>query len=350
MVTGNQIASDRRDPSARGAQGAVTVPESGVLALIGNTPLVALVNISNELGHNVLAKLEHLNPSGSVKDRIALYVIEQAERRGLIHSGDLIVDNSSGNTAISVAMVASVKGYRTLFTVPDKTSQEKIDLIKALGSEVVVCPTDVPHEHPDGYYQAARRIAHERSAYLFDQYNSPLNIESHYATTGPEIWGQTVGKVDVFVAGIGTGGTLSGAARFLKQCNPSIRVVAVDPVGSVFHSLFYFNKLSEPGRYHVEGIGSDTPCGALDMSVIDEVIQVDDHEAFASARRLVRDEGLIVGGSSGSAVAGLAAWVRRQPKGNPLNIVTILPDSGMRYLSKFLSDAWTAQTGFGSRE
>lgn len=316
------------------------------MALIGNTPLITLVHVSNELGHNVLAKLEHLNPSGSVKDRIALYVIEQTEKQGLIHRGDLIVDNSSGNTAISVAMVASVKGYRTLFTVPDKTSQEKVDLIKALGSEVVVCPTDVPHEHPDGYYQAARRIARERGAYLFDQYNNPLNIESHYATTGPEIWGQTAGKVDVFVAGIGTGGTLSGTARYLKERNPSIRIIAVDPVGSVFHSLFYFNKLSESGRYQVEGIGSDTPCGALDMSVIDEVIQVDDHEAFASARRLVRDEGLLVGGSSGSAVAGLATWARRQPKGNALNIVTILPDSGMRYLSKFLNDSWMREAGF----
>ncbi|MEW5700860.1 MAG: cysteine synthase family protein [Candidatus Zixiibacteriota bacterium] len=316
-----------------------------LLDCVGNTPLVVLGQTSSELCHNVLAKLDFLNPTGSVKDRIALYIIEKAERLGIIRPGDLIVDNSSGNTAISVAMVAAVKGYRSLFTVPDKTSKEKIDLIRAFGAEVVVCPTDVPHDHPDGYYLAARRIASERGAYLFDQYNSPLNIESHYATTGPEIWQQTNGTVDVFIAGIGTGGTLSGAARFLKEQRPSVRVVAVDPVGSIFNNLFYFNELSVPGRYHVEGIGSDTPCGALDMSVIDEIVQIDDNQAFHFARRLVREEGLLVGGSSGSAVAGVAEWAKRHPEQGPLNVVTILPDSGQRYVSKFLSDDWMRREG-----
>ncbi|MBI3872102.1 MAG: cysteine synthase family protein [candidate division Zixibacteria bacterium] len=307
--------------------------------------MVRLRRLSDRLGHNIQAKLEFLNPSGSVKDRMALYIIEAAERSGWIKPGDLLIDNSSGNTAISVAMVATVKGYRSLFTVPDKTSQEKIDLIKALGAEVVVCPTDVPHDDPRSYYESARRLARERGGYLIDQYHNPLNIESHFATTGPEIWEQTDGKIDVFVAGIGTGGTLSGVARFLKSKKPDIRVIAIDPVGSVFHNLFKFNELQDPGRYLVEGLGSDTPCGALDMTVIEEIVQVDDRESFASARQLVIEEGMITGGSSGSAIAGIERWLKREA-GNPaLNIVTVLPDSGMRYVSKFLSNDWMAKIG-----
>ena len=318
---------------------------NGVLSLIGHTPLVALRRVGKEMGHNVFAKLEFLNPSGSIKDRMALYIVEDAERVGLIRPGDLLIDNSSGNTAVSVGMVGACKGYRTLFAVPDKTSQEKIDLIRALGSEIVICPTDVPHDHPDSYYQTARRLAKERPGFLVDQYHNPKNIECYFATAGPEIWEQTGGQIDVFVAGIGTGGTLSGIARYLKMRNPQIRVIAVDPVGSIFYNMIRFNELIEPGRYYVEGIGSDVPCGALDTSVIDEVIQTDDQEAFAVARELVREEGLIVGGSSGSAVAGLMKWAKGRE--GPLNIVTVLPDSGMRYLSKFLSDDWMRSTGFG---
>jgi len=321
-----------------------SVGTNGVLSFIGHTPLVALRRVGKEMGHNVFAKLEFLNPSGSIKDRMALYIVEDAERAGLIRPGDLLIDNSSGNTAVSVGMVGACKGYRTLFAVPDKTSQEKIDLIRALGSEIVICPTDVPHDHPDSYYQTARRLAKERPGFLVDQYHNPKNIECYFATTGPEIWEQTGGQIDVLVAGIGTGGTLSGIARYLKMRNPQIRVIAVDPVGSIFYNMIRFNELIEPGRYHVEGIGSDVPCGALDTSVIDEVIQTDDREAFAVARELVREEGLIVGGSSGSAVAGLMKWAKGRE--GPLNIVTVLPDSGMRYLSKFLSDDWMRSTGF----
>ena len=318
--------------------------ETSVLSFIGHTPMAPLRHVSNDLGHNVFAKLEFLNPSGSIKDRMALYIIEDAERAGLIKPGDLLIDNSSGNTAVSVGMVGACKGYRTLFAVPDKTSQEKIDLIRALGSEVVVCPTDVPHDHPDSYYQTARRLAKERPGFLVDQYHNPKNIEGHFKHTGPEIWEQTGGQIDVFVAGIGTGGTLSGIAQYLKLRDPQIKVIAVDPAGSIFYNMIRFNELVEPGRYYVEGIGSDVPCGALDASVIDEVIQTDDREAFEVARRLVRQEGMIVGGSSGSAVAGLIKWAKGR-KG-PLNIVTVLPDSGMRYLSKFLSDDWMKSTGF----
>lgn len=316
----------------------------GILGLIGNTPLVAFQHIGKELGYNVFAKLEYLNPSGSIKDRMALYVVEDAERRGIIKPGDLLIDNSSGNTAVSVGLVGACKGYRTLFAVPDKTSQEKIDLIRALGSEVVICPTDVPHDDPRSYYMTARRLAKEKPGFLVDQYHNPKNIECHFKTTGPEIWEQTGGRIDAVVAGIGTGGTLSGIGRYLKMRDPSIRIIAVDPIGSVFYDLLRFNKLVDPGRYHVEGIGSDVPCGALDPSVIDEVIQTDDPESFAVARDLVRREGMIAGGSAGAAVAGLLKWAKGQKA--PLNIVTILTDTGMRYLSKFLSDDWMKRTGF----
>ncbi|GAB4325895.1 MAG: hypothetical protein Kow0074_20020 [Candidatus Zixiibacteriota bacterium] len=277
---------------------------------------------------------------------MALYIIEQAERDGKIRPGDLLIDNSSGNTAVSVGMVGACKGYRTLFTVPDKTSQEKIDLIRAMGSEVIVCPTDVAHNHPDSYYSTARRLATERPGFLINQYHNPKNIDSHYHSTGPEIWEQTGGQVDAVVAGIGTGGTLSGIGRFLKERNPSIRIVAADPVGSIFHDYVKFDRLIEPGRYFVEGVGTDVPCDAFDPSVVDEIVQVDDQEAFTLARRIVRNEGMIVGGSSGSAMAGLLKWAASQPAKPKLKIVTLLPDSGMRYVSKFLNDKWMHDHGF----
>lgn len=320
------------------------VARSSVLDLIGNTPLVPLKPLLPGFPHFVSAKLEFFNPTGSIKDRMALYIVEEAEKRGLIHPGDLLIDNSSGNTAVSVGMVGAAKGYRTLFSVPDKTSREKIDLIRSMGSEVVVCPTDVPHDDPRSYYSTARRLAVERPGFLIDQYHNPKNIECHWATTGPEIWRQTGGEFDVFLAGIGTGGTLSGVARFLKEQNPKIRVVAVDPIGSIFHDFIKFNQLVEPGRYHVEGLGSDVPCGALDSTVIDEIVQIEDQESFDAARAMIRREGLIIGGSAGSALAGLIKWGMTQSK--PLRVVTILPDSGMRYLSKFLSDQWMSDHGF----
>jgi cystathionine beta-synthase len=335
------------DSIARNVPAAVrTGVDRTILDLIGNTPLVRLDKTVRDLPHHVYAKLEFLNPTGSVKDRLALFVIEEAERSGQIKPGDMIIDNSSGNTAVAVAMVARQKGYRAMFTVPDKTSQEKVDLIRAMGAEVVICPTEVPHDDPSSYYSSARRIAKERGAYLVNQYHNPLNIECHYRTTGPEIWKQTGGKIDVFIAGIGTGGTLSGIARYLKEVKPDIRVLAVDPVGSIFHDLFKHDRESDPGRYYVEGIGTDTPCQAMDFSVVDEVLQSDDQGAFAEARRLVIDEGLIVGGSAGSNMSALRQWVKANPEHLGLNIVTLFADSGMRYLSKFLSDKWMDEKGF----
>jgi cystathionine beta-synthase len=213
-----------------------------------------------------------------------------------------------------------------------------------MGSEIIICPTDVPHDDPRSYYQMARQLAKERGGFLIDQYHNPKNIDSHFHTTGPEIWEQTGGNIDAFVTGIGTGGTLSGIARYLKSRDRKIRVVAVDPVGSVFYNQILHNRIDEPGRYYVEGLGSDVPCGALDISVIDEIVQIDDQESFDLARRLIRTEGLIAGGSSGSILAGLLKWGSAQEE--PLRIVTILPDSGMRYVSKFLSDDWMRKKGF----
>ena len=318
--------------------------QPGIEHLIGNTPLVKLQRVFAGLPHTVLAKLEFLNPSGSVKDRMSKYIIEDAEQRGLIKPGDLIIDNSSGNTAISVAMLGTVKGYRTMFTVPDKTSQEKIDLIKSLGAEVVICPHDVPHDHPDSYYSTARRLAKKLGAFLIDQYHNPKNIECHYVTTGPEIWEQTGGKFDIFIAGIGTGGTYSGVARFLREKNPRIKCIAVDPVGSIFYEYLKTGQIGDARTYKVEGIGTDVLTRAMDYAVVDDVIQVDDREAFHAAREVANKEGMLVGGSSGSAIAA----IRRLAQGlaEPKTIVTILPDTGMRYLSKFLNDNWMRDNNF----
>jgi len=320
------------------------VLHENVLSLIGNTPLVRLQTVCGPGPHTILAKLEYLNPSGSVKDRMSLYIIEDAEQQGLLAPGDLIIDNSSGNTAVSVAMVGAIKGYRTMFTVPDKTSREKIDLIKSLGAEVVICPHEVPHDHPDSYYSTARRLAKELGAFLINQYHNKKNIEAHYRTTGPEIWQQTGGNIDVFVAGIGTGGTFSGVARYLKEKNPQIMNIAVDPVGSIFYDQIKHGVAVPPQAYKVEGIGTDVLTGAMDFSVVDEIIQVDDKQAFQAARELTRREGLLAGGSSGSVVSAINQILPTFK--SPKKIVTILPDSGMRYVSKFLRDSWMEEYGF----
>jgi cystathionine beta-synthase len=318
--------------------------DTTVLSLIGNTPLIKLRRIFADTPHQVYAKLEFLNPSGSIKDRMSLYIIEDAERRGLIKPGDTIIDNSSGNTAVSVAMIGAVKGYRTVFTVPDKTSQEKIDLIKSLGAEVIICPHDVPHDHPESYYSAARRLAKELGAFLIDQYHNPKNIEAHYLTTAPEIWAQTGGAFDVFVAGIGTGGSFSGVARYLKEKNPEIRRIAVDPEGSIFYDYLKSGTTTEPQSYKVEGIGTDVLTRAMDYSVVDDVVRVGDRDAFLAAREVVRQEGMLVGGSSGSVIAAIQRMAAEYPE--PTTFVTLFPDSGMRYLSKFLNDSWMTEHGF----
>jgi cystathionine beta-synthase len=316
-----------------------------ILKAIGNTPLVKLKRIVGENSATVLAKVEFMNPGGSIKDRMALYIIEDAEKNGLLKPGGTIVENTSGNTGIGVAIIAAIKGYKAIFTIPDKMSQEKIDLLKAFGAEVIVTPTDVPPDSPSSYYETAKRIAREiPGSFYINQYHNLKNTEAHYYTTGSEIWEQTQGKIDYFVAGIGTGGTLSGAGKFLKEKKPDLKVIAVDPIGSVFYDYFKYKKLIEPKVYKVEGIGEDMLVENVDFSIIDDIFQVNDKESFLMARRLTKEEGLFAGGSSGAAVKVSADLAKKV--GKEKIIVTILPDSGTRYLSKIYSDQWMKDNGF----
>ncbi len=320
-----------------------------IVETIGNTPVVRLSHITAGIKPTFWAKLEYLNPSGSVKDRMALFMIEDAEKRGLLKPGGTIVENSSGNTGAALAMVAAVKGYRCIITMPDKMSEEKRNLMKALGAEVIVTPTEVPADSPESYYSVARKIAAETpNAWYPDQYNNPKNIEAHYRTTGPEVWRQMDGQIDYFVAGIGTGGTLSGAGQYLKEKKPKIKIIAVDPEGSVFYGYFKTGKLPPPHVYKIEGIGEDYLVKAVDFSVIDDMVQVNDKDSFLMARRLAKEEGIFAGGSSGSAV--WAALKVGETAGEGQNIVVILPDSGARYLTKFYNDAWMKQYGFLKEE
>ncbi len=312
---------------------------------IGNTPLLKLNKLSKDLNADLFAKLEFLNPAGSIKDRMARFIVEDAEQRGLLKPGGTIVENSSGNTGSALAMIAAVKGYRCIITMPDKMSREKQNLMKAFGAEVVITPTDVPAESPESYYSVARRLASEiPGAFYPDQYNNPMNIEAHYRTTGPEIWEQTAGEIDILVAGIGTGGTLSGAGRFLKEKNPAVQVIAVDPEGSVFYHYFKTGQLPDPRLYKVEGIGEDYLVKAVDFNIIDDIVQVNDYNSFMTARHLAREEGVFAGGSSGSAVWAALEVARKQEKYK--RIVVILPDSGSRYLSKIYNDDWMTQHGY----
>ncbi len=315
-----------------------------ILELIGNTPLVKLCKIPKNPKADIYAKLEFLNPSGSVKDRMAKYMIECAELTGALKPGGTIVENSSGNTGASLAMISAIKGYKCIITMPDKMSDEKMNLMQAFGARVIVTPTDVPADSPESYYSVAKKIAKETpNSYYPDQYNNPKNIEAHYKTTGPEIWEQTKGKVDIVVAGIGTGGTLSGAARFLKEQNPKIQIIAVDPIGSIFYDYFKTKTLIKSKIYQLEGIGEDFLVKALDFNILDDIVQVTDRDSFLMTRRLVKEEGLFVGGSSGAAVWAVLKIAENLKTHK--NIVVILPDSGNRYLSKIFNDDWMKKNG-----
>jgi cystathionine beta-synthase len=316
-----------------------------ILSAIGHTPLVKLNKVVGPEDATVLVKCEFMNPGASIKDRMALYILEKAEREGLLKPGGTIVENTSGNTGMGVALVAAVKGYRCIFTMPDKMSNEKINRLKALGAQVVVTPTNVPADSPNSYYETAKRIARETpNSFYLNQYHNLDNIQAHYVTTGPEIWSETEGKIDFFVAGLGTGGTMSGAGRFLKEKKPDLINVGVDPIGSVYEGYFRTGKLPQPHVYKVEGIGEDMLCKAMDFSVLDDIRQVDDKQSFVVARRLAREEGIFAGGSSGSAVQVAIQLAKEVGKGKL--IVTILPDAGSSYISKFYSDEWMRDNRF----
>jgi len=317
-------------------------PYDDVLALIGWTPLIRLNRVTRGIRTPVYAKAEFFNPGGSIKDRIGMPIIERAEREGRLKPGGTIVEGTSGNTGVGLAIAAVLKGYRCIFTMPDKMSQEKVRLLKAFGAEVIVTPTAVPPDHPDNYVMMAKRIAKETpNAILADQFYNDANPQAHYDTTGPEIWEQTEGRVTHFVYASGTGGTITGVGRYLKEKNPKIQVIAGDPVGSILAEMWRTKGEGKPEGvpYKVEGIGQDKIPGTLDMGLIDDFMTVSDKESFAMARRLTREEGLFVGGSSGLVVHVALHVARRIDDPNAM-VVVPLPDTGERYLSKVYNDEW----------
>lgn len=320
-------------------------PYRSVLDLIGQTPLIELQKVVPDSPHRFFAKVEFFNPGGSVKDRMAAAIVEQAERRGELKPGGTIVEATSGNTGVGLAMVAAVKGYKCVFTIPSKMSEEKINTLRGFGAEVIITPAGVEADDPRSHYSVAREVARTReNCFLANQYDNPDNPEAHIGSTGPEIWAQTDGMVDVFVNGVGTGGTLSGTGRYLKQKKSSVKVVCADPVGSILYDLFYHKEIrTPPAPYHMEGIGEDMLPKNVHMDVIDAFIQVEDRECFQLARRLAREEGLFVGPSSGASLMGAIKY--GQTVSEPKNIVVLFPDNGAKYLSKLYNDQWMAQKG-----
>ncbi|TFG64300.1 MAG: cysteine synthase family protein [Gemmatimonadales bacterium] len=324
-------------------------PYGSVLETIGWTPMVRLGRLAEGIATPVYLKVESFNPGGSVKDRIGVAIVDAAESNGSLRPGGTIVEGTAGNTGVGLAIVAAVRGYKCVFTVPDKMSDEKIQMLRAYGAEVLVVPTVAP-DHPEYYGTVARRIADEREGAVYaDQFYNPANPEAHYRTTGPEIWEQTGGRITHFVASPGTGGTITGVSRYLKERNPDIRVIGGDPLGSAYAAFKRTGELIEGDRYMVEGVGNDKIPGTLDLDSVDEFRTVDDATSFAMARRVTRSEGLFAGGSTGLIVS-VALEVAREVDNPDACVVALLCDTGERYLSKVYNDAWLDEHGFAESE
>ncbi len=322
---------------------------NNILEAIGRTPLIRLNRVAKDSPAEIYVKAEYFNPGGSMKDRIAVVMIDEAERKGLLRPGGTIVEATSGNTGMGLAIIAAVRGYKVVFTIPDKQSREKIEMMKACGAEVIVCPTAVEPEDQRSYYSVAKKLAREiPNAYYANQYENPGNPDAHYRTTGPEIWEETGGKITHFVCGLGTGGTASGAGRYLKEQNPQIKVIGVDPYGSLFYEYWKTGNISKARTYVVEGIGEDILPPNLDFSILDDIVQVNDEECFLWARRLAKREGIFTGGSGGGCVSAALRVAKTCKKGD--TIVGLLPDSGTRYLSKIYNDAWMRELGYADAE
>jgi len=318
--------------------------QSDVTKAVGNTPIVKLNHVTEGIESEIYVKLEYLNPGGSHKDRVAINMIKDAEAAGL-KPGGTIVEATSGNTGAALAMVAAVRGYKCVFVMPDKMSQEKISSLRAYGAKVVICPTAVEPEDPRSYYQVAKRIAAETpNCFYANQYHNPSNPNAHYVSTGPEIWNQCGHELDVFVAGMGTGGTISGIGKFLKSKKPDIKLVGVDPVGSLYYDFIKTGRITKPFSYKVEGIGEDFFPSTMNLKIVDEIVRVDDKECFLMTRDLVRLEGLFVGGSGGAAVAGAIKYAKQS--GKKENILVLLPDGASKYISKIFNDDWMRENGF----
>ncbi len=316
---------------------------SSIIETIGNTPLVKLNRVTEGIDATIAVKLEYLNPGGSVKDRIGVAMIEDAEEKGLIKPGGTIVEPTSGNTGVGLALAAQNKGYNLIFTMPDKMSREKVKILRALGADVIITPTDVPPEDSRSYYSVAKRILKEKTnSFSPNQYFNEINPRTHYETTGPEIWRDTDNKITHFVAGMGTGGTITGVARYLKERNKNIKIIGVDPEGSLYHHK-YNNNEGEVYSYFIEGIGEDFIPETIDLNLIDDIVKVTDKEAFHMARRLIREEGILCGSSSGAAVAGALKLIELVPEDL---VVILIPDTARNYYSTLLNNDWLRDKGF----
>ncbi len=318
---------------------------NSILDTVGNTPIVKLNKVTSEIKGEIFAKLEFFNPMGSVKDRAAKYMIEQAEKDGRIKEGQLIIESSSGNTALGLALIAIQKGYKLKVVVRDRISPEKLNLLETLGVDVLKVDSSLPPESPESYNNITPKLVKEtKNSYFPDQHNNPENNDSHYNSTGPEIWEQMEGKIDYFIAGIGTGGTIGGVAKFLKEKDPGIKIIAIDPEGSIFYDYFKYKKMVEPKPYLIEGLGDEFLIKCADFSNIDDMFRVSDRDSFLFARKLLKEEGILAGGSSGAALWGALKLAKEINK--DARIVTIFPDSSNRYLSTIFNDEWMKEKGF----